>query len=133
MTSFDEWQEQKQRAEADAKAAAAARAEDATLTDLGLGMWLVSLGGVNRGTVTQVEAAGEVRFSARMRHFNPGQGVLLGEYWELEKAVAAILAETPKTPGRDPFKQLTNYASREDMLERAERARQRRRAGRFSA
>ena len=106
--------------------------EDPTLTDLGLGMWLVSLQGTNRGTVTEVEVSGEVRFRARLRHFNPGQGVLIGEYWELDNAVAAIIAETPKTLGCDPFKQLTNYASRESMLERAERARLRRKAGRFS-
>ena len=134
MTSFDDWQEQRRRTEADAKAAAAATgADDATLTDLGLGMWLVSVAGTNRGTITQVEVHGEQRYSARLRHFNPGQGVLIGEYWELEKAVAAILAETPKQQGRDPFRQLTNYASREDMRERAERARLRRRAGRYSA
>lgn len=131
MSSFDDWQ--KQRADADAQIAAAANTEDATLTDLGLGMWLVSLAGVTRGTVTQIETAGEVRYSARLRHFNPGQGVLVGEFWELDKAVAAILAETPKTQGRDPFKQLTNYASRDDMRERAERARLRRKAGRYSA
>ena len=109
------------------------RTEEPTLTDLGLGMWLVSLHGANRGTITEVEVAGEVRFRARLRHFNPGQGVLIGEYWEFEKAVAAILAETPKTIGRDPFRELTNYASREAMLERAERARLRRKAGRYRA
>ena len=130
MTSFEEWHAG--REQADAKAAAAAHDLEATLTDLGHGMWLVSVAGTTRGTVTEVFVRGEMRYAARLRHINPGQGVMIGEYWELDKAVSAILAEVPKLPGRDPFAQLTNYASRDDMRERTERLRLRRRAGRFS-
>lgn len=131
MTKYDEWQESKRREEAAAHAAAAAHDVQATLTDLGLGMWLVTVAGVNRGTITQITVGEETRYAARLRHFNPGQGVQIGEYWELEKAVEAILAEAPKLPGRDPFEQLTNYATREQMRERTEKARLRRRAGRY--
>lgn len=131
MTKFDEWQEGKRRAEADAQAALAAHDVQAALTDLGLGMWLVSVAGMNRGTITEIRVGDETRYQARLRHFNPGQGVMIGEYWELGKAVEAILAEAPKLPGRDPLKQLTNYASREEMRERTEKARLRRRARRY--
>lgn len=131
MTKFEEWQAAQRRAEADAQAALAAHDLQATLTDIGLGMWLVTLAGTTRGTITQVNVGNEIRYQARLRHMNPGQGVQIGEYWELEKAVEAILAETPKLPGRDPFKQLTNYASREEMADRTEQARLRRRARRF--
>ena len=84
-------------------------------------MWLVPVAGTNRGTITQLEVHGEQRYSARLRHFNPGRARRIRGVLELEKAVAAILAETPKLQGRDPFRQLTNYASRDDMRERAER------------
>lgn len=130
MTSFERWREERQAA--DAKATAAAHDLQATLTDLGHGMWLVTLAGQTRGTVAEVFVAGETRYQARLRHFNPGQGVMIGEYWELDKAVSAILAETPPLPSRDPFRQLTNYASREQMRERTERLAQRRRSRRFS-
>lgn len=131
MTKFDEWQEAKRQAEADAQAALAAHDLQASLTDLGLGMWLVTVAGTNRGTITEIRVSEEVRYQARLRHFNPGQGVMIGEYWELDKAVEAVLAEIPKVPGKDPFKQLTNYASREEMRERTERMRLRRRARRY--
>lgn len=129
MSSFDRWQEQRRLA--DVQASAAAHDLEATLTDLGHGMWLVSRAGVTRGTVTEVFVRDETRYQARLRHLNPGQGVMIGQYWELDRAVEAILAEAPKTPGRDPFRQLTNYASREQMREREERLRQRRRARRY--
>lgn len=129
MTEFDEWRERRERA--DLQAAAAAGDVQATVTDLGPGFWMVSVAGATRGFIVQVEVKGETRFEARLRHVNPGQGTRIGEYWELERAIAAIVAEPPRFMGRDPFRELTNYATREQMRERTERKRLQRRAGRF--
>lgn len=129
MTQFDEWRQS--RARTDAQIAAAASDVSATVTDLGPGFFMVSVSGATRGFIVQIEVRGEVRFEARLRHVNPGQGTRIGEYWELEKAIAAIIAEPPRHTGRDPFRELTNYASREQMLERTERKRLQRRAGRY--
>ena len=130
MTEFDEWRAARERADAQAAAAAAGDAS-ATVTDLGPGFWMVSVRGATRGFIVQVEVRGEVRFEARLRHMNPGQGTRIGEYWELEKAISAILAEPPRFTGRDPFRELTNYATRDEMRERTERKRLQRRAGRY--
>lgn len=131
MTEFDEWRAARERADAQAAAAAAAGDASATVTDLGPGFWMVSVRGATRGFIVQVEVKGEVRFEARLRHMNPGQGTRIGEYWELEKAISAILAEPPRFTGRDPFRELTNYATRDEMRERTERKRLQRRAGRY--
>ncbi|MGC5078001.1 hypothetical protein [Agrococcus sp. DT81.2] len=129
MTEFDEWRRSRERT--DAQAAAAASNTSATVTDLGPGFFMVSVAGATRGFIVQIEVKGEVRFEARLRHVNPGQGTRIGEYWELDKAIAAILAEPPRFVGRDPFRELTNYASRDQMRERTERKRLQRRAGRY--
>lgn len=129
MTEFDEWRRSRERT--DAQVAAAASDVSATVTDLGPGFFMVSVAGATRGFIVQIEVKGEVRFEARLRHVNPGQGTRIGEYWELEKAIAAILAEPPRFVGRDPFRELTNYASRDQMRERTERKRLQRRAGRY--
>lgn len=129
MTEYDEWRESRERT--DAQAAAAASDVSATVTDLGPGFWMVSVAGATRGFIVQVEVKGEMRFEARLRHVNPGQGTRIGEYWEFDRAIAAIIAEPPRFVGRDPFRELTNYASREQMLERTERKRLQRRAGRY--
>ncbi|MGM1028507.1 MAG: hypothetical protein ACQEWM_01400 [Actinomycetota bacterium] len=129
MTEFDEWRQSRERT--DAQAAAAASDVSATVTDLGPGFWMVSVAGATRGFIVQIEVKGEVRFEARLRHVNPGQGTRIGEYWEFDRAIAAIIAEPPRFVGRDPFRELTNYASREQMLERTERKRLQRRAGRY--
>jgi hypothetical protein len=129
MTEFEAWREARQRT--DAQAAAAAADVRATVTDLGPGFWMVSVAGTTRGFIVQVAVRDEIRFEARLRHINPGQGTRIGEYWELEKAIAAIVAEPPRFTGRDPFRELTNYASRDQMRERTERKRLQRRAGRY--
>ncbi len=129
MTEFDEWRRSRERT--DAQAAAVASDTSATVTDLGPGFFMVSVAGATRGFIVQIEVKGEVRFEARLRHVNPGQGTRIGEYWELDKAIAAILAEPPRFVGRDPFRELTNYASRDQMRERTERKRLQRRAGRY--
>lgn len=129
VTDFDAWRTSREAA--DAQAAAAASDLQATVTDLGPGFWMVSVAGATRGFITQIVVKDEIRFEARLRHLNPGQGTRIGEYWEIERAIAAIVAEPPRFTGRDPFRELTNYASRADMAERTERLRQRRRAGRY--
>ncbi len=129
MTEFDEWRQSRERT--DAQVAATASDPSATVTDLGPGFWMVSVAGATRGFIVQIEVKGEVRFEARLRHVNPGQGTRIGEYWEFDRAIAAIIAEPPRFVGRDPFRELTNYASREQMLERTERKRLQRRAGRY--
>lgn len=129
MTEFDEWRRSRERT--DAQAAAAASDVSATVTDLGPGFFMVSVAGATRGFIVQIEVKGEVRYEARLRHVNPGQGTRIGEYWELDKAIAAIIAEPPRYVGRDPFRELTNYASRDQMRERTERKRLQRRAGRY--
>ncbi|GEK81167.1 hypothetical protein [Agrococcus baldri] len=129
MTDFEAWRSARERA--DVQAAAAASDVRAVVTDLGPGFWMVSVAGATRGYVVQVVVKEEIRFEARLRHMNPGQGTRIGEYWEIEKAIAAIVAEPPRFTGRDPFRELTNYATREQMRERTERKRLQRRAGRF--
>lgn len=132
MATYDEWKAARIAAEAKAAAAAQAAGAQATVTPLGEGLWLVSVAGVSRGTVRRVVVKGAERFEARLRHIDPGHGTRIGEYFELATAVAALRAEVPRFVGRDPFKELTNYVSREQMRERTERMRQRRRAGRYS-
>lgn len=131
MTEFEAWRASREQADVSAEAAAAADDVRATVTDLGPGFWMVSVAGATRGFITQIEVKGEVRFEARLRHVNPGQGTRIGEYWEIEKAVLAILAEPSRVVGRDPFRELTNYATRDEMRERTERRRLQRRAGRY--
>lgn len=131
MTEFESWRASRERSGASAAAAAAAGDVSATVTDLGPGFWMVSVAGATRGFITQIEVRGEVRFEARLRHVNPGQGTRIGEYWEIEKAVLAILAEPSRFVGRDPFRELTSYATRDEMLERTERKRLQRRAMRY--
>lgn len=131
MSTYDEWKAARIEAEAKAVAAAEAAGAQATVTPLGNGLWMVSVAGVQRGTVTRIRVRGEQRYEARLRHIDPGRGTRIGEYWELAKAVAALRAEVPRFVGRDPFKELTNYVSRDQMRERTERMRQRRRAGRY--
>ncbi|WP_430593459.1 hypothetical protein [Humidisolicoccus flavus] len=96
-------------------------------TELGDGLVMVAQDGVTRGFITRVQAKDGERFEARLRHLNPGQGPSLGEFWAIERAAEAILAEPVRTFGRDPFRDLTNYATRDEMRERTERLRQRRR------
>ncbi|WP_144721657.1 hypothetical protein [Agrococcus jejuensis] len=132
MATYDEWKAARIEAEAKAVAAAQAAGTQATVTPLGEGLWLVSVAGVSRGTVRRIVVQGAERFEARLRHIDPGHGTRIGEYFELAKAVAALRAEAPRFVGRDPFKELTNYVSRDQMRERTERMRQQRRAGRYS-
>ncbi len=131
VNDFEAWRDARQRADAAAAAAAAASDAHATVTDLGPGFWMVTVSGATRGFVTQIEVKGELRFEARLRHINPGQGTRIGEYWELERAISAILEEPPHVVGRDPFRELTNYATRDQMRERTERKRLQRRANRY--
>lgn len=131
VTEFEDWRAAREAA--DAQAAAAAHDVEAQLTALGPGFWMVTLSGMTRGFITQIRVGDEERFEARLRHINPGQGTRIGEYWELQRAVEAILAESPKFVGsRDPFAELTRYASRDDMRARTERLRLQRRSRRYA-
>ena len=88
--------------------------------------------GVIRGYISAVEAPDGIRFLARLPHLNPTQGLRLGEFWEWERAVDAVLAEQPRPLVADPFRDL-RYTEPGENAERLERGRQRRRfAGRFS-
>lgn len=70
----------------------------ALVIELNDGMWLIKqpgLGGepgVIRGYLFRVEAADGIRYLARLPHLYPTQGARLGEFWEWERAVAAVLA-----------------------------------------
>ena len=49
--------------------------------------------GVIRGYLSAVEAADGIRYLARLPHLNPTQGLRLGEFWEWDRAVEAVLAD----------------------------------------
>ena len=88
--------------------------------------------GVIRGYLSAVEVDGGIRFLARLPHLNPTQGIRLGEFWEWERAVEAVLAEQPRPLVADPYRDL-RYTEPGENAERLERRRERRRfAGRFS-
>ena len=88
--------------------------------------------GVIRGYISAIDAADGTRFVARLPHLNPTQGPKLGEFWEWERAIEAILAEQPKPIVIDPYRDLkySDPAGRADRLEQLKR--RRRLAGRFS-
>jgi hypothetical protein len=87
--------------------------------------------GVIRGYLSTVEAPDGIRYLARLPHLNPTQGIRLGEFWEWERAVEAILAEQPRPLVADPYRDL-RYTEPGENVERLEKSRQRRRfAGRF--
>jgi len=73
-------------------------AAPALIIELNDGMWLIkqpgALGepGVIRGYLFRVEAADGIRYLARLPHLYPTQGARLGEFWQWERAVAAVLA-----------------------------------------
>lgn len=87
--------------------------------------------GVIRGYLSAIEVAGGIRYLARLPHLNPTQGIRLGEFWEWERAVEAVLAEQPRPLVADPFKDL-RYTEPGENAERLEKRRQSRRfSGRF--
>ena len=95
-------------------------------------LWMVKDPGVIRGYISAVEAPDGIRYLARLPHLNPTQGIRLGEFWEWERAVEAILAEQPRPLVADPFRDL-RYTEPGENADRLERGRKRRRfAGRFS-
>lgn len=88
--------------------------------------------GVIRGYISVVEVAGGTRYLARLPHLNPTQGLRLGEFWEWDRAIEAVLAEQPRPLVADPFR-AERYTEPGENAERLESARRRRRfAGRFS-
>lgn len=88
--------------------------------------------GVIRGYISVVEVADGTRYLARLPHLNPTQGLRLGEFWEWDRAIEAVLAEQPRPLVADPFR-AERYTEPGENAERLESARRRRRfAGRFS-
>ena len=110
---------------------------DPLVIELRSGLWMVKQPGsdggpgVIRGYLSRIEVAGGIRYLARLPHLNPTQGIRLGEYWEWQKAVDAVLAEQPRPLVADPFR-AERYTEPGENAERLENARKRRRfAGRF--
>ena len=111
---------------------------DPLIIELRAGLWMVKDEGrdgtppVIRGYLSTVEAPDGIRYLARLPHLNPTQGLRLGEFWEWQRAVDAVLAEQPRPLVADPFRDL-RYTEPGENAERLEARRQRRRfAGRFS-
>lgn len=111
---------------------------DPLIIELRPGLWMVKEPGsdgalgVIRGYLSTVEVAGGIRYLARLPHLNPTQGIRLGEYWEWQRAVEAVLAEQPRPLVDDPFR-AERYTEPGENAQRLENARKRRRfAGRFS-
>ena len=61
--------------------------------------WQVKLDGDVVGYVDEIEVAGETRFRARRLKYPDGRWVLIGEWWDLEPALAAC-ADVPRTKTR---------------------------------
>ena len=105
-----------------------------TIIELRPGLWMVkepgSDGGpgVIRGYLSAVSAPDGIRYCARLPHLNPTQGPSIGEYWEWERAIDAIVAEKPRPIEIDPYRDL-HYS---DPAERAKRLEERRKRRRFS-
>jgi hypothetical protein len=92
----------------------------------------VGSAGLIRGYITQIEAPDGVRYLARLPSLNPTQGPKLGEFWEWEKAIEAVLAEQPRPIVIDPYRDL-RYSDPAGRAERLEQRRLRRKyANRFS-
>jgi hypothetical protein len=95
-------------------------------TDMGGGT------GTIRGYISQIDAPDGVRYVARLPALNPTRGPKLGEFWEWDKALEAILAERPRPIVIDPYRDL-KYSDPASRAERLEQRRLRRKyAGRFS-
>ncbi len=108
------------------------------IIELREGLWMVKQEAANeapaviRGYLSRVEVAGGIRFLARLPHLNPTQGIRLGEFWEWERAVEAVLAEQPRPLVADPYRDL-RYTEPGENEQRLENSRKRRRfAGRLS-
>lgn len=61
--------------------------------------WQVKVDGEVTGYVDEIEVAGETRFRARRLTLPGGRWVILGEWWELDPALAAC-AEKTSSPSR---------------------------------
>jgi hypothetical protein len=85
-----------------------------------------------RGYIAQIEAPDGIRYVARLPALNPTRGPKLGEFWEWDKALEAILAEQPRPIVIDPYRDL-KYSDPAGRAERLEQRRLRRKyAGRLS-
>ena len=122
----------------ESKACTVNETSDPLIIELRAGLWMVKDEGrdggpgVIRGYLSTLVVAGGIRYLARLPHLNPTQGLRLGEFWEWQKAVEAVLAEQPRPLVADPFR-AERYTEPGENAERLEGARRRRRfVGRFS-
>lgn len=96
------------------------------------GLWMVKRPGLIRGYISEIEAPDGIRYLARLPHLNPTQGLRLGEFWEWQRAVDAVMAEQPRPLLADPFR-AERYTEPGENAARLEAARRRRRfANRFN-
>ena len=73
--------------------------------ELRTGLWMVkeqpkgAAVGVIRGYLSEAPSADGTRFLARLPHFNPAEGPLLGEYREWALAVQRVLSSSASPAG----------------------------------
>jgi hypothetical protein len=67
------------------------------VTALDQRFWQVKVGGEVVGYVDEIEVAGETRFRARRLKYPDGRWVVIGEWWELDPALAACAEVLPAT------------------------------------
>jgi hypothetical protein len=66
------------------------------VTALDQRFWQVSVGGEVAGYVDEIEVAGETRYRARRLTYPDGRWLLIGEWWELDPALAACADVPPR-------------------------------------
>lgn len=66
------------------------------VTALDQRFWQVRVGDEVAGYVDEIEVAGETRYRARRLKYPDGRWVVIGEWWELDPALAACAAMPPK-------------------------------------
>lgn len=69
------------------------------VTALDQRFWQVRMEGEVVGYVDEIDVAGETRFRARRLKYPDGRWVHIGEWWELEPALAAC-ADVPRSKTR---------------------------------
>ncbi|HNP15127.1 MAG: hypothetical protein KF739_09285 [Cryobacterium sp.] len=67
------------------------------VTALDQRFWQVQVEGQVTGYVDEIEVAGETRYRARRLKYPDGRWVVLGEWWELDPALAACAEDLPST------------------------------------
>lgn len=73
--------------------------EQLDVTALNQQFWQVKVEGEVVGYVDEIAVAGETRFRARRLKYPDGRWVVIGEWWELDPALAAC-ADVPRSKTR---------------------------------